>query len=508
MQAPTTSKENRKMIMKQLGIYGWKEADENLVLASLLTGDPLLLIGNHGCAKTHVANKVAEALGRKFLVYDASKAMFEDVLGYPNVEKLKHGVVEYVPSPVTIWDKELVLIDELNRAVPELQSKWLEIIRSRKIMGFPTQVKWVWSAMNPLSYSATNALDDALIGRFATFLYPPEVLQMDEEDRIKVAMHINGDDAPSLSEWTDGGAVGTVFENKVEAVGHKLRQTLKLAAGHFPRLREQMAALAEFLAKFADLLVRETKGEVALDGRRLGFIHRNVLANRAVELAKAQVFRTPLPNFVESARYVVLSSIPVGLNDEGPKREEAVHKMEVCFDLLSSYFAENAELSRVNLIYELFTTPDLMRKAELLLTHDLGEMALSKAWTDLMNEDRDITLLAYTALQVEARRPGTVPQELLASLSAKVKAEKLSAKCISRLEGDAVEYVVEVEQLLDQESDLAKLVAYQRVSELVDSGNVDPKSLEKTKRAIAEDARTFEALLDGKAIQPRGGVAA
>lgn len=72
---------------------------------------------------------------------------FEDVLGYPNVEKLKHGIVEYVPSPVTIWDtKELILIDELNRAVPELQSKWLEVIRSRKIMGFPTQVKWVWSA--------------------------------------------------------------------------------------------------------------------------------------------------------------------------------------------------------------------------------------------------------------------------------------------------------------------------------------------------------------------------
>ena len=186
------------MILQQLGIYGWKEADENLVLASLLTGDPLLLIGNHGCAKTHIANKVAQALGRSFLVYDASKCMFEDVLGYPNVEKLKHGIVEYVPSPVTIWDKELVLIDELNRAVPELQSKWLEIIRSRKIMGFPTQVKWVWSAMNPLSYSATQALDDALIGRFAYFLYPPDVLQMDEADRIRVATHINGDDAPSL----------------------------------------------------------------------------------------------------------------------------------------------------------------------------------------------------------------------------------------------------------------------------------------------------------------------
>ena len=49
------------MFLNQLGILGWREADENLVLASLLTGDPLLLIGNHGCAKTHVANKVALA---------------------------------------------------------------------------------------------------------------------------------------------------------------------------------------------------------------------------------------------------------------------------------------------------------------------------------------------------------------------------------------------------------------------------------------------------------------
>jgi AAA domain (dynein-related subfamily) len=496
------------MILNQLGIFGWKEADENLVLASLLTGDPLLLIGNHGCAKTHVANKVAQALGRKFLVYDASKAMFEDVLGYPNVEKLKHGVVEYVPSPVTIWDKEIVLIDELNRAVAELQSKWLEVIRSRRIMGFPTQVKWVWAAMNPISYSATQALDNALVGRFAIFLYPPDVLQMDEADRIKVATHINGDDAPSLSEWTGGETAGTVARADVEGVGKRLRETLTKAGGHFLRLRGQMPTLAEFLAKFADLLVRETGGEVALDGRRLGFIHRNLLANRAVELAKAEVFGTLTPDFIESARYVVQSSIPVGLNDESLKREDAVHKMEICFDLLSSYFEDGAELARVNLIYELFTTPGLMRRAELLLTQDLGEMALSKAWTDLMNEDRDITLLAYTALQVEARRPGTVPQELLASLSGKVSSDKLSAKCVGHLEDDAVEYIEEVEELLRQDSDIGKLVAYQHVSQLIESERVNKERLAETARAIQEDIHKFEDLLDGGAGETKGGIAA
>ena len=60
--------------------------------------------------------------------------------------------------------------------------------------------------MNPISYSAAQALDNALVGRFAIFLYPPDVLQMDEADRSRVATHINGDDAPGLSEWTGGYA--------------------------------------------------------------------------------------------------------------------------------------------------------------------------------------------------------------------------------------------------------------------------------------------------------------
>jgi hypothetical protein len=447
---------------------------------------------------------MAQALGRSSLVYDASKAMFEDVLGYPNLEQLKKGKVEYVASPVTIWDKELVLIDELNRAVPELQSKWLEIIRSRKIMGFPTQVKWVWAAMNPMSYSATNALDEALVGRFAFFLYPPDILRMNEEDRIRVALHINGDDAPSLSEWTGGVTAGTVPVRDIQQAGKNLRDILNRAGRHFLTLRSQMSTLAEFLAKFAALLVRETHGEVALDGRRLGFIHRNLIANRAIELAKAEILNISLPVFLDSSRYVVQSSIPIGLNDEAPKREEAVHKTEICFDLLASYFEQGAELGKVNLIYELFTTPDLMRKTELLLAHNLGELALSKAWTDLLEEDRDLTLLAYTALQVEARRPGTVPGELLASLCRRINPSSVSSRGIPSLKGDAMEHIEEVERLLDQETDLGKLVAYHHVAQLADSASVTPQTVEDARQAIERDIHTFAAILAGLPVEAAG----
>lgn len=483
------------MILEKLGIYGWKRQDENLAFSSLLTGDPLLLIGNHGCAKTHIANKIAEALSKKFLIYDASKAMFEDVLGYPNVEKLKQGIVEYVPSKVTVWDKELILIDELNRAIPELQSKWLEVIRSRKIMGFDTKVKWVWSAMNPMSYSATNTLDEALIGRFALFLYPPDVLEMSEKDRIRVTTHINGDDAPSLSEWLPEANGKTISKDCVAKTGLKIKEMLKKAATHFVRLKGELETLSEFLAKFADLLMRETNGEISLDGRRLGFIYRNILANRAIELAKAEVFDDDLRSFVDSARYVVQSSIPVGLNDESLKREEAVHKMEVCFDLLSSYFSKESQISKVNIIYELFTTDDLMRKAEILLKENLGDFVNSKAWTDLINSDNDISLLAYVAIHVEAHKQGTVPKELLESLSRKISGDVLSSECIPKLSDDSIEYIDEIESLLNQKSDLELLVSYNRVSKLVKQDKIMPADIELTRMQITQDIETFQNLI-------------
>lgn len=484
------------MILEKLGIYGWSDKDENLALSSLLTGDPLLLIGNHGCAKTHLANRMAEALGRNFLVYDASKAMFEDVLGYPNVEKLKKGVVEYIPSKVTVWDKEFILIDELNRAIPELQSKWLELIRSRKIMGYETQVKWVWSAMNPMTYSATQTLDEALIGRFALFLYPPDVLQMKEEDRIRVTMLVNGDDAPGIAAWLPGGTNGkSIPVTEVKEIGKKMRIMLQKAAGHFHLLQTEMVTLSEFLAKFANLLMRETNQDIALDGRRLGFIYRNILANRAVELARAEIFCTAPGSFKDSARSVIQASIPMGLTDESPKREESTHKIEICFDLLSSFFEKGSEIDRINRIYELFTTDDLMRKAEILVTENLDEFVSSKAWTDMINSDHDITLLAYTALQVEARRPGTLPQELLESLSRKISGSRLSSDCIASLQGDSVEFIEEIESLLNRNTDLGRIIAYNQVEKLARKKQITMVDIEETGSLIEQDIATFDRLI-------------
>jgi hypothetical protein len=149
----------------------------------------------------------------------------------------------------------------------------------------------------------------------------------------------------------------------------------------------------------------------------------------------------------------------------------------------------------VNLIYELFTTKDLMRKAEILITDNLSEFVSSKAWTDMINSGEDITLLAYTALQVEARRPGTIPQELLENLSHKISGSKLSTDCLSSLNDDSIEYIEEIEALLDLKSDLEQIIAYNRVEELTSKEKIVMEDVEETKSLIEQDITTFENLI-------------
>ncbi len=320
---------------------------------------------------------------------------------------------------------------------------------------------------------------------------------MSEEDRIRVLTHMNGDDAPSLEQWAPKVPGKTVTATDIRAAGNGLQKALFVAAKRFFGLRLELLTLSQFLAKYADLLLRETKGEIALDGRRLGFIYRNILANRAVELAKQELWgNQPLP-FAESARYVLESSIPIGLNDESVNREEAVHKLEICFDLLAQYFEEGSEIDTVNRVYELFTIDDPMRKAEILLTGNIGALASTKAWKDLIDGEADITLLAYTALQVETHRPGSVPPELLKSLSDKIAGKQFSTESIPDLEGGAIEYLDEIEALLDQSSDLAQLAAFHHVRRLVAREHIRPQDIENTRERIGQDVQTFKTLIEG-----------
>jgi MoxR-like ATPase len=266
-------------ILARLGIFG-ADPLETALLAGLVTGDPILFVGAHGSAKTLLCERLAQALGLRFWAYDASKALFEDVIGFPNPADLARGVVSYVPTPLSLWDKEFVLIDEISRASPSMQNKWLEVVRSRRLMGLPlSRLKYVVAAMNPPSYLGAIPLDPALAGRFAFILPMPEFKDLSPEDEAAVVEHVSSSDAPMLGGSRPGPGL--------EPAARALLGVIDAARSAYPDVEDRFGeAATSYVLTLAAALV---PSEASLDGRRCGMLRRNILAALAVHEVRGEL---------------------------------------------------------------------------------------------------------------------------------------------------------------------------------------------------------------------------
>ncbi len=187
---------SESLITEPLGLYGWKRA-EPVLLAALLSEEPLLLVGAHGCAKSFVLERLAEALGMEFRSYNASLINYDDLVGVPLPDATRTKL-EYLSSPESIWDAEVVFIDEISRTRPELQNKLFPIIYDRRVQGRPlTRLVYRWAAMNPpptdeeldegdALYLGSEPLDAALADRFPYIMSVPDWDDLTPADQKKV----------------------------------------------------------------------------------------------------------------------------------------------------------------------------------------------------------------------------------------------------------------------------------------------------------------------------------
>ncbi len=188
--------------LKGLGVYGFDRL-EPIVLASLVSGDPLLLIGKAGTGKTYLLNRISAALGLEHRHYNASFISFDDLIGFPFPDS-ESREVRYLKSPATIWEAESVLIDEISRCKPEIQNKFFSLIHERKIQGIALEkLHYRWAAMNPLfsetdsdedQYDGSISLDQALADRFAFIIDVPDWEELTAEEQ-KLVIHPQDNDA-------------------------------------------------------------------------------------------------------------------------------------------------------------------------------------------------------------------------------------------------------------------------------------------------------------------------
>lgn len=211
--------------LRQIGVYGFNDI-EPLILASLVSEDPILLIGLSGTGKTYLLNSISEALGLNHKHYNASLLSFDDLIGFP-FPSTDQRSIEFLPTPATIWDAESVLIDELSRCKPEIQNKFFSIVHERKIQGIALHsLRYRWAAMNPLqtlesdmeNYAGSQALDPALADRFAFILDVPDWLALNEADQEAVVWPAGegalSDDAGTLRDFVTKAR--SLFEQKIK----------------------------------------------------------------------------------------------------------------------------------------------------------------------------------------------------------------------------------------------------------------------------------------------------
>jgi MoxR-like ATPase len=195
--------------LNRLGVYGFGPI-EPLILAALVSEDPILLIGKAGTGKTFLLNSISEAMRLEHRHYNASQISFDDLIGFPYPEADGRSI-RFLPTPATIWEAESVLVDELNRCKPEIQNKFFSIIHERRIHGLPAaRLTYRWAAMNPFHfanaednehYEGCEALDPALADRFAFILEVPDWHELSENDQLSV-IHPAGEAAISDDHGT------------------------------------------------------------------------------------------------------------------------------------------------------------------------------------------------------------------------------------------------------------------------------------------------------------------
>ena len=138
------------------------------LLIGLLTGGHILIEGVPGLAKTRAVKCLAEGLDVSFArVQCTPDLMPADITGTP-VWRPDRGIFEFVPGPVF---HSLVLVDEINRAPPKVQSALLEAMAEQQVTaGNATHPLpdpfMVVATQNPIEHEGTFPLPEAQLDQF------------------------------------------------------------------------------------------------------------------------------------------------------------------------------------------------------------------------------------------------------------------------------------------------------------------------------------------------------
>ncbi len=138
------------------------------MLIGLLTGGHLLIEGAPGLAKTRAVRLMSGAVTGDFARIQCTPDLLPSDLTGTDVFKPETGAFSFARGPVF---HNLVLVDEINRAPPKVQSALLEAMAEQQVTSGGTTYELpdpfvVVATQNPIEHEGTFPLPEAQLDRF------------------------------------------------------------------------------------------------------------------------------------------------------------------------------------------------------------------------------------------------------------------------------------------------------------------------------------------------------
>ena len=205
------------------GLIGHQTLIERLIIG-LLTGGHVLVEGPPGIAKTRAVKRLAQSLKGSFArIQCTPDLMPADLTGTP-VFRPDTGAFEFVQGPVF---HNIVLVDEINRAPPKVQSALLEAMAEGQVTaGGETYALpdpfLVVATQNPIEHEGTYPLPEAQLDRFL-FMVELGLPPAEDERRILDLVENEGFEQPVI----DSVDLGQIKSAQKAAMSTHLSPVLK-----------------------------------------------------------------------------------------------------------------------------------------------------------------------------------------------------------------------------------------------------------------------------------------
>jgi MoxR-like ATPase len=268
----------RDQLIEQIGrrIVGQHKIVDDLV-AALLAGGHVLLVGVPGLAKTLLVQTVAQALDLSFSrVQFTPDLMPSDITGTELLEE-DHATgrrfFKFAKGPIFA---NVVLADEINRAPPKTQAALLQAMQEHAVTAAGQTHRlpepfFVLATQNPIEQEGTYPLPEAQLDRFMMQLivdYPTR----EEEERIVTAT--TGDLAVDIRPMLDSDQLLDLqhLVRRLPAPPSVVSYAVRLARSTRPNADEATPLVKKYVSwgagpRASQYLILGAKARAAMDGR-------------------------------------------------------------------------------------------------------------------------------------------------------------------------------------------------------------------------------------------------